>query len=94
MPNTVLLPGGFSFDPAAAAAQVMEPTHTRGVVGSRGLEEGTRASRAGELTAADTNVVKRWVGGISAAAKQVVRYSCPSHRLLKPSVIESSRYCM
>jgi hypothetical protein len=79
MPNTVLLPGGFSFDPAAAAAHVMEPTHTRGVVSSRGLEEGTTASCAGELT---------------AAAKRVVRYSCPSHRLLKPSVIESSRYCM
>jgi hypothetical protein len=27
MPNTVL-PGGFSFDPAAATAHVMEPTHT------------------------------------------------------------------
>ena len=51
MPNTVLLPGGFSFGPAAAAAHLMEPTHTRGVVTSRGLEEGTTASRAGESTA-------------------------------------------
>jgi CubicO group peptidase (beta-lactamase class C family) len=40
MSNTVL-PGGFTFDPAAANAHVMEPTHTRGVVSSRGLEEGT-----------------------------------------------------
>src|SRR5246500_5494079 len=40
MPNTVL-PSGFSFDPAAVAAHVMEPTNTRGVVSSRGLEEGT-----------------------------------------------------
>src|ERR1700756_1033928 len=40
MPNTVL-PSGFSFDPAAVAAHVMEPINTRGVVSSRGLEEGT-----------------------------------------------------
>lgn len=34
------LPSGFRFDQAAAKAHVMEPTHTRGVVSSRGLEEG------------------------------------------------------
>ena len=40
MSNTVL-PSGFSFDPAAVAAHVMEPSNTRGVKSSRGLEEGT-----------------------------------------------------
>jgi CubicO group peptidase (beta-lactamase class C family) len=37
----VTLPSGFTFDRAAAAAHVMRPPHTRGVVSSRGLEEGT-----------------------------------------------------
>jgi Bacterial tandem repeat domain 1/Beta-lactamase len=36
------LPGGFPFDRAAADGHVMEPTNTRGVVSSRGLEEGTK----------------------------------------------------
>jgi hypothetical protein len=36
------LPSGFRFDRAAAAAHIMQPTHTRGVVSSRGLEEGTK----------------------------------------------------
>jgi len=36
----VVLPSGFAFDRAAAAAHVMQPPHTRGVVSSRGLEEG------------------------------------------------------
>jgi hypothetical protein len=34
------LPSGFVLDRAAARAHVMEPQHTRGVVSSRGLEEG------------------------------------------------------
>ena len=38
--NTISLPSGFSFDIAAARAHIMEPTHTRGVLSSRGLEEG------------------------------------------------------
>ena len=33
---------GLRFNLAAARAHVMEPVHTRGVVGSRGLEEGSR----------------------------------------------------
>src|SRR6516164_10422386 len=37
----ITLPSGFVFDTAAAAAHVMQPTHTRGVTSSRGLEEGT-----------------------------------------------------
>jgi CubicO group peptidase (beta-lactamase class C family) len=35
-----VLPSGFAFDHAAAAAHVMQPSHTRGVFSSRGLEEG------------------------------------------------------
>ncbi len=38
----ITLPSGFVFDRAAAAAHVMQPTHTRGVISSRGLEEGVR----------------------------------------------------
>jgi len=38
----ITLPSGFSFDRAAAAAHVMEPPHTRGVISSRGFEEGTK----------------------------------------------------
>jgi hypothetical protein len=38
----VVLPSGFAFDRAAAAAHVMQPSHTRGVVSSRGLEEGAK----------------------------------------------------
>ena len=38
--DKITLPSGFAFDRAAANAHVMEPTHTRGVVSSRGLEEG------------------------------------------------------
>ena len=36
------LPSGFRFDLSAAEAHVMEPVHTRGVVSSRGLEEGVK----------------------------------------------------
>lgn len=36
------LPSGFVFDSTAAAAHVMRPANTAGVVSSRGLEEGTR----------------------------------------------------
>ncbi|HTA44845.1 MAG TPA: serine hydrolase [Bryobacteraceae bacterium] len=36
------IPGGFTFDQAAAAAHVMQPANTRGVISSRGLEEGIR----------------------------------------------------
>jgi Bacterial tandem repeat domain 1/Beta-lactamase len=36
-----VLPSGFAFDRAAADAHTMQPPHTRGVVTSRGLEEGT-----------------------------------------------------
>ena len=35
------LPSGFVFDRAAAAAHVMQPSNTHGVISSRGLEEGT-----------------------------------------------------
>jgi len=35
-------PGDVAFDQAAAAAHVMQPPHTRDVISSRGLEEGTR----------------------------------------------------
>jgi hypothetical protein len=94
MPNTVLLAGGFSFGPAAAAAHIIEPTHARGVVTSRGLEEGTTASRAGELTAADPTSQRGGSAVSQSLQKQVVHHSCPSRRLLKPSVIETSRYCM
>lgn len=38
----IVLPSGFSFDRAAAAAHIMEPQHTRGVTSSRGLEEGAK----------------------------------------------------
>lgn len=38
----ITLPSGFSFERAAAAAHIMEPSHTRGVVSSRGLEEGAK----------------------------------------------------
>jgi hypothetical protein len=38
-----VLSGGFKVDHAAAAAHVMEPAHTRGVISSRGLEEGTKS---------------------------------------------------
>src|SRR5215831_8268831 len=38
----VTLPGGFAFDLAAATAHVMQPSHTRDVISSRGLEEGTK----------------------------------------------------
>ena len=34
------LPGGFVFDGVTAAAHIMQPAHTRGVISSRGLEEG------------------------------------------------------
>jgi hypothetical protein len=37
----VTLVSGFVFDRAAAAAHVMQPLNTRGVISSRGLEEGT-----------------------------------------------------
>ena len=37
----VTLPSGFVFDRFAAAAHVMQPRHTLGVISSRGLEEGT-----------------------------------------------------
>jgi len=40
--QTTVLPSGFTLDRAAAAAHVMEPLHTRGVISSRGLEEGTK----------------------------------------------------
>jgi len=50
----VVLPGGFVFDRAAAAAHVMEPPHTRGVNSDRGLEEGVqiapRLAPAGTLS--------------------------------------------
>jgi len=36
------IPGDVAFDQAAAAAHVMQPPHTRDVISSRGLEEGTR----------------------------------------------------
>jgi hypothetical protein len=39
------LPTGFRFNQAAAKAHVMEPAHTRGVVSSRGLEEGIKLPR-------------------------------------------------
>ena len=45
MPPTIeftTLPSGFRFNQAAAEAHVMEPVHTRGVVSSRGLEEGIK----------------------------------------------------
>ena len=42
MPERVTLPSGFSFDPTAANAHVMQPEHTQGIISSRGLEEGTR----------------------------------------------------
>ncbi len=38
----IVLPSGFTFDHAAATAHVMAPPHTRGVVSSRGLEEGMK----------------------------------------------------
>src|SRR5215510_14925264 len=38
----VVLPSGFAVDHTAAAAHVMQPTHTRGVLSSRGLEEGVK----------------------------------------------------
>src|SRR5258707_15766476 len=38
----ITLPTGFRFKQADAKAHVMEPDHTRGVVSSRGLEEGTK----------------------------------------------------
>src|SRR5258708_11430593 len=38
----ITLPSGFRFKQADAKAHVMEPDHTRGVVSSRGLEEGTK----------------------------------------------------
>jgi CubicO group peptidase (beta-lactamase class C family) len=37
----VTLEGGFAFDRGAALAHVIEPLHTKGVISSRGLEEGT-----------------------------------------------------
>jgi CubicO group peptidase (beta-lactamase class C family) len=40
--DKIVLPSGFALDRAAAAAHVMEPPHTRGVISSRGLEEGTK----------------------------------------------------
>jgi CubicO group peptidase (beta-lactamase class C family) len=40
-----VLPCGFAFSQAAAAAHVMQPTHTRGVVSSRGLEEGAKIAK-------------------------------------------------
>ncbi len=36
------LPSGFRFNQAVAKAHAMEPAHTRGVVSSRGLEEGIK----------------------------------------------------
>jgi hypothetical protein len=41
----VTMPGGFAFDLAAATAHVMQPSHTRDVISSRGLEE-QNSSRA------------------------------------------------
>ena len=38
----ITLPSGFRFNQARAKAHVMEPSHTLGVVSSRGLEEGTK----------------------------------------------------
>jgi len=38
----ITLPSGFRFKQADAKAHVMEPDHTRGVVSSRGLEEGAK----------------------------------------------------
>ena len=38
----VTLPSGFTFHHAAAAAHVMQPPHTHGVISSRGLEEGLK----------------------------------------------------
>ncbi len=36
------LPSGFAFDKVAAVAHIMEPRHTKGVISSRGFEEGTK----------------------------------------------------
>ena len=52
-PGLTALPSGFAFDAKVAAAHIMQPPHTRGVVSSRGLEEGLtkfarRAVRAGQ----------------------------------------------
>src|ERR1700756_1295624 len=68
MPNTVL-PSGFSFDPAAVAAHVMEPTNTRGVVSSRGLEEGTTKFAPRKLPAKVTLSFNTdgFVAGLNAA---------------------------
>jgi hypothetical protein len=41
-PAPIALKSGFTFDQEAAHAHLMQPTHTRGVVSSRGLEEGMR----------------------------------------------------
>ncbi len=40
MSGRTTLPGGFVFDRTAANAHVMQPPHVRGVISSRGLEEG------------------------------------------------------
>ena len=40
--ESTTLPSGFRFNQTAAKAHAMEPAHTRGVVSSRGLEEGIK----------------------------------------------------
>jgi hypothetical protein len=49
-----VLPSGFAFDRAAAAAHTMQPPHTRGVVSARGLEEGATKFRLREQPAGVT----------------------------------------
>ena len=67
--HKITLPSGFAFDQAAANAHVMEPTHTRGVVSSRGLEEGIakfkpRPKPAGVTLGFDTD---KFVSALNAA---------------------------
>jgi hypothetical protein len=47
-PERTVLASGFAFDTAAAAAHVMEPIHTQGVISSRGLEEGATSFKLPE----------------------------------------------
>src|SRR5579862_9210907 len=61
-------PGDVALDQAAAAAHVMQPPHTRDVISSRGLEEGTRLEPrpipAGVTLALNTD---GFVAGLNAA---------------------------
>jgi len=63
-----VLPSGFAFNRAAATAHIMQPPHTRGVISSRGLEEGAKlVSRAKPVGVALSFNTDGFVAALNAA---------------------------